>query len=301
MPGYKNRSEVFVRLVPAVLLAVFIAPVATKTDAAAQNVRSLVFVDAAVRDRTQLTRSLPATAKLVLIQPGEDPFDQMAEAAASHSGLASISVLSHATPGKLRFSNADFDAGALQRKGSALAAIARSLANDGDILLYGCDLAAGEEGNAIVATMATLTGRDVAASSDSTGDAALGGDWDLEVSSGPIAAGPFTFSGPESGWNDLLAITVNTATSATQMRDALSGGAPNGVTYLGTPTLNAPASSNAFGTFTTSGSNLGIASGAILGTGNVSQVPGTPSTFWDGVGTNVVGTGSERDVAALSY
>lgn len=301
MPGPKYRTAALLRIVPALLLAASIAPAAPHGGTAAHTIKSLVFIDAAVRNRAQLIRSLPATAKLVLIEPGQDPFDQMAQAAARYSGLTSISILSHATPGKLRLSDADYGADALQRRGSALAGLARSLTYGGDILLYGCDLAAGEDGGAFVSTMAALTGRDVAASFDSTGAAALGGDWDLEVASGPVGPGPYAFAGPYSGWNDLLAITVNTATSATQMRDALSGGAPNGVTYIGTPTLNAPASSNAFGTFTTSGSNLGITSGAILGTGNVSQVPGTPSTFWDGVGTNVVGTGSERDVAALSY
>jgi hypothetical protein len=299
-------AAVIARLAPALFLSLANLPAAAQAAGGAQSVQSgkiqsLVFVDAAVRDRAVLVRNLPNTARLVIIGPGEDPFDQMARAAAGHSGLQSISILSHATPGKLHLSGADFDADALRRNGAALATLAQSLSKGGDILLYGCDLAAGSDGGAFVETLAALTGRDVAASSDSTGIAALGGNWTLEVASGPVAFGPYAQTGLAAGWNDLLAITVTTATSATAMRDAMGNAATNGITYVGTPTLNAPVSSNAFGTFTTSGSNLGISSGAVLGTGDVTQVPGTPSTFWDGVGTGVVGTGSERDVAALSY
>lgn len=285
----------------AALLCLACLPGPVDATSAAPDVRSLVFVDSSVRDHEGLTRNLPDTARLVVIGPGEDPLDQMARAASAHSNLQSISILSHATPGKLNFAKADFDTAALQQKGGALATMAQSLAPGGDILLYGCDLAAGGEGAAFVNTLAVLTGRDVAASSDATGAAALGGNWSLEVASGPVAPGPFAAAGPASGWNDLLTITINTATSATAMRDAMGSAATNGITYIGTPTLNAPVSSNAFGTFTTSGSNLGISSGAILGTGNINQVPGTPATFWDGLGTGIVGSGSERDVAALSY
>ena len=46
------------------------------------------------------------------------------------------------------------------------------------------DQADAELGQAFVADLAALTGADVAASSDATGDAALGGDWELEIGTG---------------------------------------------------------------------------------------------------------------------
>ena len=283
------------------ILAIAEPAVPAHSAESADPVRSLVFVDSSVRQQAKLTRNLPAGTKLVVIEQGMDPFAVMARAASSYKGLQNISVLSHATPGKVRLSDADFDAQALRRNGASIAMMSASLAPDGDILLYGCDLAAGEEGEALVTAMAELSGRDVAASSDATGAKSLGGNWDLEVASGPVFSGVFADENMTMDWNDLLIITVNTATSATAMRDAMGAASINGMTYSGTPTLNAPVSSNAFGTFTSSSSNLGLPSGAIIGTGNVTQVPGTPSTFWDGVGTSVVGTGNERDVAALSY
>jgi hypothetical protein len=46
--------------------------------------------------------------------------------------------------------------------------------------IYGCNLAASEDGKALVDSLARLTGTDVAASDDLTGSLDKGGDWELE-------------------------------------------------------------------------------------------------------------------------
>ncbi len=96
------------------------------------------------------------------------------------------------------------------------------------------------------------------------------------------------------------AVTITPAGSTTTLLNALAPNGATGVTFTGTPTILGAFSSNAYGTFTTSGSNLGMTSGAVFGTGNVSQVPGSPSFFWDGAGTGN-SSGSERDRAALTF
>ncbi len=59
---------------------------------------------------------------------------------------------------------------------------------NGDLLLYRCDVAAGGAGHAFIDDLATATGADVAASTDLTGGASLGGDWVLEAKSGVVEA-----------------------------------------------------------------------------------------------------------------
>ena len=46
----------------------------------------------------------------------------------------------------------------------------------------------GEEGQTLADTLAELTGADVAASTDPTGQASLGGDWELEHQVGTVEA-----------------------------------------------------------------------------------------------------------------
>ncbi len=261
----------------------------------------LVFVDPGVRDAGAFDRqSLPGDMVHVLTQ-GEDPFRQMARIAAAHRNLSAIAIISHASSGRLELLGGEQDADALRQSGADLAALGASLAPGGDILLFGCDLAHGSKGRDFVELLGRLTGRDIAASVDGTGHASLGGNWDLEYTVGNVEARPITSAAVMQSWIDLLTITITTSASATNMRNAMGAPGTNGVTYTGTPSLNVGSPTSAFGTFTTTGSNLGLTSGAVLGTGNLAQVPGVSSFFWDGAGTGVSGTGSERDIAQLNF
>ncbi len=67
-----------------------------------------------------------------------------------------------------------------------LAVIGASLAPQGDLLLYGCDVATGSEGLQFIQTIAQLTGADVAASTDKSGPSALGGNSALESQVGVV-------------------------------------------------------------------------------------------------------------------
>jgi uncharacterized repeat protein (TIGR01451 family) len=96
------------------------------------------------------------------------------------------------------------------------------------------------------------------------------------------------------------AVTIQPANSTAALLNALAPNGATGVSFTGTPTILGAFNSNAYGTFTTSGSNLGMASGAVFGTGNITQLPGAPSYFWDGAGTGNT-SGSERDRAALTF
>lgn len=84
--------------------------------------------------------------------------------------------------------NGPLFSGNLEQYQAQLKAIGAALGADGDLLLYGCDVGAGEAGAQFLQALAQLTDADVAASNDSTAGAARGGDWDLEVTSGQIEA-----------------------------------------------------------------------------------------------------------------
>jgi hypothetical protein len=58
----------------------------------------------------------------------------------------------------------------------------------GDLLLYGCQVAAGDAGEEFLAKLHTYTGANLAASSSLTGNRELGGNWNLEVRVGEVVA-----------------------------------------------------------------------------------------------------------------
>ncbi len=98
-------------------------------------------------------------------------------------------------------------------------------------------------------------------------------------------------------------VAITTSTNATTIANAIAAGNP-GITLTGTPTLTVGASTNVSGTFTTTGSNLGIAGGIVLGTGNLTQIPGSPipagnlSTAGSAISN---GPTNEFDIATFSF
>lgn len=103
-----------------------------------------------------------------------------------HKNLAALHVVSHATPGAVLLGNSEINAEQLKREVQLFAALNGSIADGGDLLLYGCDLAAGQSGEEFLDIIRNSTHLDVAASNDRTGNDEQGGNWDLEIKRGEI-------------------------------------------------------------------------------------------------------------------
>ncbi|MDB9493757.1 DUF4347 domain-containing protein [Spirulina major CS-329] len=96
-----------------------------------------------------------------------------------------------------------------------LAQWSASMKEGADLLLYSCFTALGAVGEGFVAALGGLTGLDVAASTNATGSANYGGDWQLEHGTGSIELGtPFTLE-TLNGWDGKLAtLTVTNSNNA---------------------------------------------------------------------------------------
>jgi fimbrial isopeptide formation D2 family protein len=149
--------------------------------------RELAVVDASLPDVGTLIASMREGIEVVLLDPSQDGLAQIARAiAARPGGIDALHVLTHGSDGQLRLGATTLDAASLEAHRASLDAIADGLAPSGDLLLYACDLAAGPRGAAFLRALGEATRADVAASSDATGAAALGGDWTLEAATGPL-------------------------------------------------------------------------------------------------------------------
>lgn len=162
---------------------------------AAATSQHIVFIDPRVSGYSTLVAQLPTSAEVVLLNTEQDGLTQMAAALAGRTGVAAIHVVSHGSAGALYLGDARVDGDHLQAHRTELASIGASLTDTGDILLYGCDVAQGDVGVQSVQSLAGLTGADVAASTDTTGPAKLGGDAVLEHHSGNVDAVPLTLEG----------------------------------------------------------------------------------------------------------
>jgi fibronectin-binding autotransporter adhesin len=155
---------------------------------------ALLFVDPAVPAYESLLTELQSSVDVVIVTRREDVIDQMARRLISHdrSSFDAIHILSHGTDGALQFGSARIDEQTLLDHADDLAAIGARIADDGMIVLYGCEVAKTPHGRAFVQRLAELTGAKVAATTTPTGQTALGGDWLLQYrTGGPAPVIPF--------------------------------------------------------------------------------------------------------------
>ena len=152
--------------------------------------KQIVFVDSRVQDISSLLAGLPSDIEVHVLDASRDGLAQMQELLAGRSGLDAIHLLGHGSSGSAQLGSTTLFNANLSTFQAQLAQIGQSLTAEGDLLLYGCNVAQGDAGQAFIEQIAQLTGADVAASTDLTGAAALGGDWVLEAQVGVVEAQP---------------------------------------------------------------------------------------------------------------
>ena len=154
-----------------------------------QGKKEVVLVDTSLANYKSLEAGVRAGVGIVEFDGSRDGLAQIAQWAASQSGLDAIHILAHGSQGVLNLGSARLTEASLGQAATQveLAQLGQALTADGDLLLYGCDIAAGS-GTGLLDGLARATGADVAASTDLTGAARLGGNWTLEKHSGIIEA-----------------------------------------------------------------------------------------------------------------
>ncbi|MEN0036434.1 MAG: DUF4347 domain-containing protein [Cellvibrio sp.] len=154
----------------------------------AHSVRELVIVDEGVAeaDKSVLRRALKPGVEMVHISSTEAGLPQLISALEGHKNLAAIHIVSHAEAGAILLGNSRITAENIQQEVHAFAALTGAVREGGDLLFYGCELAANKAGEDLLDIISNNTGLDVAASNNLTGNPALNGDWDLEVKRGNV-------------------------------------------------------------------------------------------------------------------
>nr|WP_324258972.1 DUF4347 domain-containing protein [Cellvibrio fontiphilus] len=152
----------------------------------ASPVKELVIIDAAVPDKATFYRGVKPGVDIVEINSSQPGLPQLKQILASYKNLTALHIVSHATAGELHLGNSKVNAALLKQEIDTFAALKNALVDGADLLLYGCDLASGESGEELLDIIRSHTGLDVAASTNKTGSAESGGDWDLEIQQGDI-------------------------------------------------------------------------------------------------------------------
>ncbi len=194
--------------------------VAEAASAAAAPHTEIVFVDARLPDAGDLA-ARPGV-EIVVLDPSKDGIAQVNAALAGRSDIDAIHFVGHGDNGQFSLGSTVISAETVSKNSSDIAAWGKALGADGDIMIWGCDVAANPAGQALINSLAMITGADVAASVDATGAASRGGDWVLESSTGAIeTATPFEAAGLAS-WAHLLDAPTITGTDVLRVAEPSS-------------------------------------------------------------------------------
>lgn len=144
--------------------------------------REVAFVDITVKDYQTLVDGVGQGVETYLVSS----MDEIKSILQNQTNIDSIHILSHGKTGEITVGNDILNKNTLQNFDEVLESMKSSLTQDGDILLYGCNVGNDGKGQEFIDLLASETQADIAASNDITGSNNLGGDWDLEAKSGTI-------------------------------------------------------------------------------------------------------------------
>ncbi|NOT86361.1 MAG: tandem-95 repeat protein, partial [Methylococcaceae bacterium] len=247
-----------------------------------------VFIDARVANLATLLPKLETGAAVITLNTEEHGLTQIAQVLKGQANISAVHILSHGSSGSLQLGNNVIDAEDLTAHAEELAIIRAALADNADLLVYGCHVAEGNAGQSFIKLLSEMTGAEVAASIDATGADALGGNWQLTMRTGAIKTQTLNIE----SWNSLLAFNLTSLTGTanavgTTLGNTIvgQGVSVNTATYTG---VNSQVATFSGGL----SAGLGFDSGILLTTGSPANVNGANIL---GNQSTSVGAGSAGD------
>ena len=137
---------------------------------------TLVFIDSAVEDPQFLANGIIPEAKAFILDRNRDGIKQITEILRDYPEVKSIHLVSHGYPGSIQLGNTYLSLDSLTEYQSELQTWSGK-----SLLIYGCNVAVGDAGQEFINKLHQLTEANIAASQAKTGNATLGGDWNLEA------------------------------------------------------------------------------------------------------------------------
>jgi hypothetical protein len=139
----------------------------------------LVIIDAGVRDSEILASGVVKEAAVAILEANKNGIDQINDILALQPHIESLHLISHGNPGCIFLGNTELSLNTLDLYTEQI-----SQWSIPQILLYGCQVAAGDAGAEFIEKLQQLSGAEIAASTSLTGDASQGGNWLLEIATG---------------------------------------------------------------------------------------------------------------------
>ncbi|MEM7769935.1 MAG: DUF4347 domain-containing protein [Cyanobacteria bacterium P01_A01_bin.37] len=150
------------------------------------STQELVFIDAGIHEHEALARGVRPGVQSITINSDENGIERITQTLATASDVQAVHIISHGEPGKLFLGTSILSSETLKASLHLLKSWTSAFARGSELLLYGCNVAAGNRGESFVKTLSSWLDIPVAASTHRVGHQSLDGSWNLDHRTGNI-------------------------------------------------------------------------------------------------------------------
>ncbi|MEG5013182.1 DUF4347 domain-containing protein, partial [Microcoleus sp. B4-C5] len=141
--------------------------------------REIVILDPTIPDSNHIASGIKRGTATYILKSQPDALEQITTLLAQHTSIEALHIISHGTPGSLYLGTTELNSSNIHNYAQQLQQWRNSLIANASIILYGCNVAAGDRGHQFLNQLYQLTGANIAANPTTTGNSKLGGNWDI--------------------------------------------------------------------------------------------------------------------------
>ncbi|MEO1134251.1 MAG: DUF4347 domain-containing protein, partial [Cyanobacteria bacterium J06639_1] len=160
-------------------------PVVSQTSPSSE--RKLVVLDARVVDLPALRDDAGANSDVLVLNSERDGVAQIADYLESGDRVSSLHLVAHGSAASLQLGSTHLNIRTFDLHADSLQRWARML-DGADLLVYGCEVAAGSMGQLFLQQLHQFTGANIAASTQVVGKTDAGSNWTLDARIGNVAS-----------------------------------------------------------------------------------------------------------------
>ncbi|NJM63700.1 MAG: DUF4347 domain-containing protein, partial [Oscillatoriales cyanobacterium RU_3_3] len=158
--------------------------------ASSQKLTEIAIVDSAIPDFESLHQGIKPGIATYSLDKQTDGVEQIAQILAKHANIQTLHIISHGSPGTLYLGATELNNSNIENYRQQLRQWCRVLAVGASIILYGCRAAATVAGKQLVDRLHQITGANIAANLQATGNSGLGGTWNIPQLVPPYPSAP---------------------------------------------------------------------------------------------------------------
>ncbi|WP_036842327.1 ELWxxDGT repeat protein, partial [Planktothrix agardhii] len=139
----------------------------------------MVIIDPTIPDSQHIVQGIKPGTETYILESQPNAIEQITSLLAQHTGIEALHIISHGSPGNLYLGTTELNSHNIHNYSQQLQQWRNAFTPHASIILYGCNVAAGDSGSQFLTQLYQLTGANIAANPNPTGNAEKGGTWSL--------------------------------------------------------------------------------------------------------------------------